>query len=125
MKLYAVIDTNVLVSALLRWDSVPGAVLEQALVGSIVPLLKMLHKRVCFGQRNLSGQVCIIDHCILSMEGETCFRRGVANAVKRPHKVQMPGCAAEFSVRDDMVSGFLLLFDKICDAFVFNSLARV
>ena len=39
MKLYAVIDTNVLVSALLRWDSVPGAVLEQALVGSIVPLL--------------------------------------------------------------------------------------
>ena len=39
MKLYAVIDTNVLVSALLRWDSVLGAVLEQALVGSIVPLL--------------------------------------------------------------------------------------
>lgn len=39
MKLYAVIDTNVLVSALLRWDSVPGVVLEQALVGSIVPLL--------------------------------------------------------------------------------------
>ena len=39
MKLYAVIDTNVLVSALLRWDSVPGAVLEQAFVGSIVPLL--------------------------------------------------------------------------------------
>ena len=39
MKLYAVIDTKVLVSALLRWDSVPGAVLEQALVGRIVPLL--------------------------------------------------------------------------------------
>ena len=39
MKLYAVIDTNVLVSALLRWDSVPGAVLEQALVGGLVPLL--------------------------------------------------------------------------------------
>ena len=39
MKIYAVIDTNVLVSALLRWDSVPGAVMEQALIGSIVPLL--------------------------------------------------------------------------------------
>ena len=39
MKVYAAIDTNVLVSALLRWDSVPGAVVEQALVGSIVPLL--------------------------------------------------------------------------------------
>ncbi|MBQ7457270.1 MAG: putative toxin-antitoxin system toxin component, PIN family [Desulfovibrio sp.] len=39
MKLYAVIDTNVLVSALLRWDSVPGRLLEQALTGSIIPLL--------------------------------------------------------------------------------------
>lgn len=39
MKYYAVIDTNVLVSALLRWDSVPGAVLERVLVGNIIPLL--------------------------------------------------------------------------------------
>lgn len=39
MKLCAVIDTNVLVSALLKWDSVPGAVLEQALVGSLIPVL--------------------------------------------------------------------------------------
>ena len=39
MKVHAVIDTNVLVSALLRWDSVLGAVMEQALIGSIVPLL--------------------------------------------------------------------------------------
>lgn len=39
MKVYAVIDTNVVVSALLRLDSIPGAVLEQAFVGNIVPLL--------------------------------------------------------------------------------------
>lgn len=39
MKYYAVIDTNVLVSAMLRWDSVPGCVLEQSLLGDIVPLL--------------------------------------------------------------------------------------
>ena len=39
MKLYAVIDTNVVVSAFLRWDSVPGMVLEQSLIGSIIPLL--------------------------------------------------------------------------------------
>jgi len=39
MKLCAVIDTNVLVSALLKWDSVPGAVLEQSLVGSLIPVL--------------------------------------------------------------------------------------
>ena len=39
MKYYAVIDTNVLVSAMLRWDSVPGRVLEHAFVGDIIPLL--------------------------------------------------------------------------------------
>lgn len=39
MKYYAVIDTNVLVAAMLRWDSVPGCVLEHAFVGNIIPLL--------------------------------------------------------------------------------------
>ena len=36
---YAVIDTNVLVSAMLKWDSIPGYVLEQSFVGNIIPLL--------------------------------------------------------------------------------------
>ncbi len=36
---YAVIDTNVLVSAMLKWDSVPGNVLELSLDGPIVPLV--------------------------------------------------------------------------------------
>ncbi len=39
MKYYAVIDTNVLVSAMLKWDSVPGCVLEHSLIGNLVPLL--------------------------------------------------------------------------------------
>lgn len=39
MKYYAVIDTNVLVSAMLKWDSVPGNILELAFSGMIVPLL--------------------------------------------------------------------------------------
>lgn len=39
MKCYAAIDTNVLVSAMLKWDSVPGCVLEHAFVGDIIPLL--------------------------------------------------------------------------------------
>ena len=39
MKYYAVIDTNVLVSAMLKWDSVPGNVLELTFSGVIVPLL--------------------------------------------------------------------------------------
>lgn len=41
MKYYAVIDTNVLVSAMLKWDSVPGNVLELVFNGMIVPLLNV------------------------------------------------------------------------------------
>lgn len=39
MKYYAVIDTNVLVSAMLKWQSVPGSILEFSLEGIIVPVL--------------------------------------------------------------------------------------
>ncbi len=39
MKYYVVIDTNVLVSALLRWNSVPGSILELAFDGPIIPIL--------------------------------------------------------------------------------------
>lgn len=38
MYYYAVLDTNVLVSAMLKADSVPGTVLELALDGNIIPL---------------------------------------------------------------------------------------
>ncbi len=39
MKYYVVIDTNVLVSAMLKWNSVPGNVLELTFNGPIIPLL--------------------------------------------------------------------------------------
>lgn len=39
MKYYAVIDTNVLVSAMLKWDSVPGNIMELAFSGSVIPVL--------------------------------------------------------------------------------------
>lgn len=39
MKYYAVIDTNVLVSAMLKWNSVPGSVMELVFAGSIIPIL--------------------------------------------------------------------------------------
>ena len=39
MKRYAVIDTNVLVSAAIKWQSIPGAVIEFVMEGIIVPLL--------------------------------------------------------------------------------------
>ena len=38
MRIYAVLDTNVLVSALLKWDSVPGNILEFAYSGVIIPV---------------------------------------------------------------------------------------
>ena len=38
MYYYAVIDTNVLVSAMLHIDSIPGEVMWQALRGNIIPL---------------------------------------------------------------------------------------
>ena len=39
MKYYTVIDTNVLVSATIKWQSIPGTVVELAMKGSIIPLL--------------------------------------------------------------------------------------
>ncbi len=39
MKIYAVIDTNVIVSAMLKQSSIPGLVLEFALSGIIIPIL--------------------------------------------------------------------------------------
>ena len=39
MKYYAVLDTNVLVSAMLKNGSVPGQVVTEALTGEIIPVL--------------------------------------------------------------------------------------
>ncbi len=39
MNYYVVIDTNVLISAMLKWNSVPGNVMELAFDGLIVPVL--------------------------------------------------------------------------------------
>ena len=39
MRYYAVIDTNVLVSAFLKTNSVPGIIVELAFTGTIVPVL--------------------------------------------------------------------------------------
>ena len=39
MKYYVVLDTNVVVSALLHDASVPGIILQEALTGRVIPLL--------------------------------------------------------------------------------------
>ena len=38
MRYYAVIDTNVLVSAMLKWNSIPGNIIELSFNGTIIPL---------------------------------------------------------------------------------------
>ena len=38
MKHFAVIDTNVIVSALLKWNSVPGVVLQAVFNGFVIPV---------------------------------------------------------------------------------------
>ena len=39
MKYFAILDTNVIVSAMLRNDSVPGQVIAESLLGDIIPVL--------------------------------------------------------------------------------------
>ena len=39
MIYYAVIDTNVLISAMLKWNSVPGNIFELIFSGTIIPIL--------------------------------------------------------------------------------------
>lgn len=53
MKYYAVIDTNVLVSAMIKWNSVPGNVIELTFSGTIVPLL---NEQIIKEYRNVLGR---------------------------------------------------------------------
>lgn len=39
MKYFVVIDTNVLVSAVLKYNSIPGTIIELAFDGKIIPVL--------------------------------------------------------------------------------------
>ena len=39
MKYYAILDTNVLVSAMLKRGSVPSQVLSEALSGDVIPVI--------------------------------------------------------------------------------------
>lgn len=39
MRYYVVLDTNVVVSALFNYSSIPGIILQEALAGRVIPLL--------------------------------------------------------------------------------------
>ena len=57
MKYYAVIDTNVVVSSMLRHDSIPGAILDLVNSNIIVPLLneEILNEYIDVLTRNKFG----------------------------------------------------------------------
>ena len=71
MRYYAVIDTNVIVSAMLKWDSVPGQVVRFVFEGKIVPLLhsavvEEYHKVLLRPKFHLTDQ--IVDDFLLDLE---------------------------------------------------------
>ena len=71
MKFYAVIDTNVLVSAALKPESLPGQVLELVLDGIIVPVLNksikkeyrdvLMRPKFAFPEQIIKDLLCELD----------------------------------------------------------------
>ncbi len=76
MKYYAVIDTNVIVSSMLKHDSIPGKILDLVLSKTIVPLLNKeiidedeeVLKRNKFGFTNLE-----VDNLIANIKTNSIF----------------------------------------------------
>ncbi len=81
MKYYAVIDTNVLVSAALNWESVPGSIIELAFnTGIIIPVLNdrildeyrqvLLRPRFHLDQKTVDSIIHSIRQYAVCVEGE-------------------------------------------------------
>ena len=76
MKYYAVIDTNVIVSSMLKHDSIPGEILDLVISKTIVPLLNKeiideyedVLKRNKFGFNNEE-----VDNLIASIKSNSIF----------------------------------------------------
>ena len=82
----------------------------------------MIYKGMLPVQSDFSYNICIIHHCRLAVERKTCLGGSVTDAVKCPHKIQMPGCSAKFTVRDHMITQVLYLTHKFCNGFIFHFL---
>ena len=105
MKFYAVIDTNVLVSALLKWDSVPGNVVELALRGivkTVVNDLILEEYRAVLSRKQFHFTEDIVDPVIKRIESQALFVNATAETVKLPdpkdqvfYEVVMEGRRAE------------------------------
>lgn len=79
MKYYAVIDTNVLVSAMLKWDSVPGHVMELTFNGLIIPVLNpeiLGEYREVLSRPKFHLTHDIIDNVLSSIQQKAIFMQG-------------------------------------------------
>ncbi|MCD8230793.1 MAG: putative toxin-antitoxin system toxin component, PIN family [Clostridiales bacterium] len=80
-KYYAVIDTNVLVSAMLKWNSIPGSVMELTFDGPIVPVLNadilaeyrevLMRPKFCFTKEIVNNVIESIESKGIFMDAET------------------------------------------------------
>lgn len=84
----------------------------------------VLDERVLGGERNFAGQECVVDFGGLVVEGQAVFRGGMADAVERPHEVEVPRGAAELAIGDEAQPSGLLFCDQVGDAFVLDRLER-
>lgn len=71
MKYYAVVDTNVLVSAMLRWNSTPGNVMQKVFEGELVPVLNeeiVKEYRAVLSRPKFHFKAQIVDDFIAAIE---------------------------------------------------------
>ncbi len=76
MNYYVVIDTNVLVSAMLRWDSIPGNIMELVFNGSMIPLVNQEiidEYREVLSRPRFQLDQSIIDDVIVTIEENAVY----------------------------------------------------
>ena len=85
--------------------------------------LEVLHEWMGV-ERDLAGEVGVVEHRGLAVEGKSGLGGTVADAVEAPHKVEVPCRAAELAVGDDVVARGFLLGDEIAYCLVLDGLER-
>lgn len=104
---YAVIDTNVVVSALLKPESVPGRVLAHALAGSIVPVLSAGIEdeyAEVLSRRKFGFDAGLVARVLSALESSAAFRSpaGTAEELSRvPDPKDVEFYAVTLSAREE------------------------
>ena len=76
MTYYAVIDTNVIVSAMLKWSSTPGNVMKGIFEGKIIPLLNddiVKEYRLVLSRPKFHLTELIVENFVSSIEEQGIF----------------------------------------------------